>query len=400
MNLSKKNRIGIIKAFFLAVLILWNLRTWLSQSYYEIGLLFFSIIFIFFHFYQLSKSRNINLKYSIIHVFLLGIFVYTFINLRANASLTGILNWLRHIVVLFFILLMNDNEMTFVIILVTKIFAGILAISLPFYFMYLFGVSLPYREISIGIRAEVYRNYYFFLKDSDIIPRFQSIFIEPGHLGMFASFLLYINRYKIKEREIFAIFVGAMFTLSLAAYVLIFLGFIIFRFEEKMGQILKLVGIIIIIMGCGYIFYALFPENIISKAIIFRLTLDKTNTRGFTGNNRTTWEFNEYYREYVITDPQNLLLGVGTEIFNKKFSLRNSSYKTFIFMNGLISLFLLIFFYLGLVYSRKSRLYFGLFLVYCISFWQRPYALNDYQLLLFIFAGATFNSKKYLIKYG
>jgi hypothetical protein len=314
--------------------------------------------------------------------------------------LTGILNWLRHIVVLFFVLLMNDNEMTFVIILVTKIFAGILAISLPFYFMYLFGVSLPYREISIGIREGVYRNYIFFLKDSDIIPRFQSIFIEPGHLGMFASFLLYINHYRIKKREMFIIFVGTMFTLSLAAYVLTFLGFIIFKFEEKRGQIFKLLRIIIIITGCSYIFYTLFPENIINRAIIFRLTLDRTKTRGFIGNNRTTWEFDEYYRKYVINDSRNLLLGVGTEIFSRKFSRGNSSYKTFIFMNGLVSLFLLMFFYLGLVYSRKNRLYFGLFLVYCISFWQRPYALNDYQLLLFIFAGATFNTKNVLIKDG
>ena len=50
-----------------------------------------------------------------------------------------------------------------------------------------------------------YDNYYFFLFNNDTdrlpIPRFSSIFLEPGHLGMITTFLIYANQFDLKGKK-------------------------------------------------------------------------------------------------------------------------------------------------------------------------------------------------------
>ena len=60
-------------------------------------------------------------------------------------------------------------------------------------------------------------------------PRFQSIFLEPGHLGMISSLMLYMIRYNMRSWQGIIIFLSSLLSMSLAAYMLLFLGMVIYK---------------------------------------------------------------------------------------------------------------------------------------------------------------------------
>lgn len=62
----------------------------------------------------------------------------------------------------------------------------------------------------------------------------------------------------------------------------------------------------------------------------------------------------------------------------------NSSYKVFIVQYGILGLVVLSVFFFVIVWYSKSSFVRGLLLLYVASFWQRPYALWEVELFLFI----------------
>ena len=87
------------------------------------------------------------------------------------------------------------------------------------------------------------------------------------------------------------------------------------------------------------------------------------------------------------------LFGIGDEEFAERFGSGNSSYKTFIVQNGIISLIFLFFLYCMLVRFYLSSIYVGLIILYIASFLQRPYALWEVELFLFMSAGSILKYK-------
>lgn len=134
-------------------------------------------------------------------------------------------------------------------------------------------------------------------------------------------------------------------------------------------------------------------EAVFSKRIVERFEYNEE--KGISGNNRTTASFDSYYAHFFQTG--DCLLGVGKEEFLQATwgprSGGNSSYKTFIVQYGLIGIFLVFLFFSVYAYLHKSRSLLGLLLLYIASFWQRPYALWEVELFLFIGA-AIFLDKR------
>tara|TARA_B110000503_G_C6930640_1_gene322646 strand:+ start:221 stop:598 length:378 start_codon:yes stop_codon:yes gene_type:complete len=104
-----------------------------------------------------------------------------------------------------------------------------------------------------------------------------------------------------------------------------------------------------------------------------------------SGWNRFTDNFNDYFDNF-ITSPESLF-GIGQNELVNLFPNRVSiGYKTYIIAYGLVGLLILFAFYFSLALKYRKKITFILLLIYSLSFLQRPYAVWDVQILIFICA--------------
>jgi hypothetical protein len=298
---------------------------------------------------------------------------------------------------------MEKKELKKTINLTTILYAWIVGVSIVFYILIVFcGIDLPYSIIQYPNNISDYpdfRNYIFLLNPDEynIFCRFRSIFTEPGHLGMISALLLYVNKYEIKRKSVLVIFISILLSFSLAAYVLLIFGYCIFEFVNKIGKLIKLikltvnfiVGILLLIAISLYV-YAQYSDSIVSQLIIHRLEYDED--KGIIGNNRNSSHF-DYFYENNFYRSSDCIFGIGETQYMDKLAGKTSSYKAYIVQYGIVGIFFLFIFYLSIIYVFKSNLLFGLLILYCASFWQRPYALWEMQLFLFMGAAELFRIK-------
>lgn len=265
-----------------------------------------------------------------------------------------------------------DRVMTFI----AKVFALLLLVSMFFFVAYLVGVGLPYRDTVFGDNLYSFSNYYFFMVDDRsllaIIPRFQSVFLEPGHLGSAASVLLMTQIGRWKRWWNVTLMVACVISFSLAAYaIIIALSFLNLWVQRKnlIGKFL----VVTALMG-GVAVSATFyngGDNLINNLILARLEIDE-KTGDIVGNNRVDVNFEKEFDKFIATsdalfgrDMDKIAAGSG-----------NSGYRVFIYKHGLVGMCLVILFY-GFMFTdyRDIR---HLLMCICISlliFWIRGYPL-------------------------
>lgn len=265
-----------------------------------------------------------------------------------------------------------DRVMTFI----AKVFALLLLVSMFFFVAYLVGVGLPYRDTVFGDNLYSFSNYYFFMVDDRsllaIIPRFQSVFLEPGHLGSAASVLLMTQIGRWKRWWNVTLMVACVISFSLAAYaIIIALSFLNLWVQRKnlIGKFL----VVTALMG-GVAASATFyngGDNLINNLILARLEIDE-KTGDIVGNNRVDVNFEKEFDKFIATsdaifgrDMDKIAAGSG-----------NSGYRVFIYKHGLVGMCLVILFY-GFMFTdyRDIR---HLLMCICISlliFWIRGYPL-------------------------
>jgi hypothetical protein len=181
---------------------------------------------------------------------------------------------------------------------------------------------------------------------------------------------------------------------SLAAYVLLIMGYFIYEFvngKKIYVKLIKLLFIITLLAGAGIYIYIKYSDSLVSQLIISRLEYDED--KGIAGNNRNSHFFDNYYKKKFYKNASTYIFGVGEDYYMENLAGNTSSYKAFIVQYGLTGIVLLFIFYLSIVCESKSKLLFGLFVLYCASFWQRPYALWEMELFLFIGAAEMFRTK-------
>jgi hypothetical protein len=176
--------------------------------------------------------------------------------------------------------------------------------------------------------------------------------------------------------------------------VLLILGYCIYQFAEgkRIYKKLTIVVSVIVLLGCvGIYIYNEYPDSIITGRIVNRLQYDKE--KGVAGNNRISSDFDYYYEKYFL-GTSDMIWGAGPELFSERFTWGVGSYKGVCLTYGFIGIIPLFIFYFSMACSINSRLLFGLFVLYCASFWQRPYALWEMQLFLFLGAIGVFRIQK------
>lgn len=302
-----------------------------------------------------------------------------------------------------FLFFLPDKQLSDILDSVTRWFAWILLPSLVIYIL----VSLLHIPLSpLGVvrpPANIvnaygdFLNYIFYVENNYslnlLFVRFNGPFIEPGHLGMICSFLLYANKYDFKRKEVWIVFLSLLFTLSLAGYILSFLGFFMIYTEKIKKMIIPAVLLTGVYLYVSTIWKG--GDNEVNQLIFTRMEYDAE--KGITGNNRFAGYTNYYFTSYM--DAGRLWLGLDTHYLNdlkQRDVIGGAGYKIYILNYGIVGVFLVfVFYYSVALFSIRKRYAFCFLLLIAASFMQRSYPLWFAWILPYV-AGIAKNDRSFI----
>ena len=341
------------------------------------------ILIVFFILTRLPFARRINKKHCVLLI--LCFILYTVVDVpHINDAKRFVEYIFRHFICTSLVILLLSEEKASLVKIFINFYAGVLLFSTIIYVLVILGMPIYSYQVSINdpYYSWGFSNSLFLILPitSFPFPRFQSIFLEPGHLGMISSLMFYMIRYNMRSWQGIIIFLSSLLSMSLAAYMLLFLGMVIYKLS--FGNLLRTITFLLMILMTCTMAYNFFPNSYFSQAILLRLEYDED--KGFKGNNRISEDF-EYYYNHKFYKTEHVLLGIGGDnISTISGEGGNSSYKVFIVQYGILGLVVLSVFFFVIVWYSKSSFVRGLLLLYVASFWQRPYALWEVELFLFI----------------
>ena len=264
---------------------------------------------------------------------------------------------------LFVIMLYNYNVKKIALNFITTGMAVLVAISLFSYILFLLNLY-PVSPSDITSVASDYiaLNYYTFIVGNqfqyDFYRRFCCIFAEPGHLAMGLVLLLAAHKFQLSKISNLILFLGVLFSFSLAGYITTFLGILLYNISIK-----KVYNVVLLVF---FVFAGFFIiENTNSSKILdvyLWNRIDKTDESSFKiKDNRTSYFYNQEF-ERTINNPETFIFGQDEKI--KDYTGGNAGYKVFIVKNGLLGILLVFIFFTRnmFVYRKKEYVFFTLIL--------------------------------------
>lgn len=256
---------------------------------------------------------------------------------------------------------------------ICKVFAGFLIISILFFCLHFIGVNLP--NVSVERGNYSYTNFFFFLLDDRelwniLIPRFNSVFLEPGHMGTTIIMLLATQIGKWKKWYNVVLFVALLMSFSLAAYclgvMLLFLRLWMLR-RKIVLKVLGLVSFLGIIVGGSFVYND--GDNMLNNLIVMRLEVSDTGD-DFKGNNRVSEDFEKEFESF---------LGSSDVLFGREMDYEgwgNSGYRVYIYDYGMAGFALfLVFYFFAFRTGRDIRAITTAFVLAMTNFWIRGYPM-------------------------
>ncbi|MDD5896142.1 MAG: hypothetical protein PUC79_07660 [Prevotellaceae bacterium] len=256
---------------------------------------------------------------------------------------------------------------------ICKVFAGFLIISILFFFLHFIGVNLPNMSAERGNYS--YTNFFFFLLDDRelwniLIPRFNSVFLEPGHMGTTIIMLLATQIGKWRKWYNVVLFVAMLMSFSLAAYclgvMLLFLRLWMLR-RKIVLKILGLLSFLGIIVGGSFVYND--GDNMLNNLIVMRLEVSDTGD-DFKGNNRVSEDFEKEFESF---------LGSSDVLFGREMDYEgwgNSGYRVYIYDYGMAGFALfLVFYFFAFRTGRDIRAITTAFVLAMTNFWIRGYPM-------------------------
>lgn len=335
-------------------------------------------------FYLFCKSFFVITNKKIISVFLLSLFFLYLVFVVEN--ITGVLGAIISISIFSVLIFLKDHFRVKLLVFILKCFSALLSVSLLYFLAcYLLDISLPFTYTDYADQY-YFRNYYYFLTyDANwffVLPRFQSVFLEPGHLGMVLSFLLYTQKFNLKRWYNVIMMISAILSFSLAAYVLIITGIIMINIIRNKNSIFYiLIAILFTFMSISVFVDRLDQENMFNKLIIERLTIEDGD---IAGNNRFSDDFEKEFKRKINTTDKWFGWQPDFSIYGRG----NAGYKRYIATNGIIGVVVFVLFYLSCCKGYGIYSY-SLLLLYLLSFIQRSYPNSEFELIPFI-CGVSF----------
>lgn len=282
--------------------------------------------------------------------------------------------------IFFSIFKLDTNYLRRLVNIICISMGALLLISIPAFILYLIGFPLPSSSIAFEDMLYSYQNYYLFLIDDrvlfEIVPRFHSVFLEPGHLGTATTFLLLTQIGQWKKWYNIILIVATLITFSLAAYVLFIMVLFASAWVQHKQVIVKILGLFIflIVVGISAFFYKQ-GDNVLFMRIVERLEM---NDGKLSGDNRVTGEFEAVYEDFTKSND----IWTGREYKAEDFGFGNSGYRVFFYDNGLICIFFVILFYLSTVINcHDRRAAIAMLVIAAAAFWVRANPFSFYYFL-------------------
>ena len=279
------------------------------------------------------------------------------------------------------IIIFNDDLKIDIYRFVSRGFAILLSISLIAWILFLLGYisTIGYSDF-MGYN---FITHPLFICDPGAgitLPRFHGLFLEPGHIGMICALFLYANHYKLKSFDNVVFILSIILSFSSAAYIITLLGYVFYLYSrygikkiwKKMLPFVMLLLLIIVI-------------NLDEDSVIYQLVFRKfIDVDSIIEENRYESAFISYYSN-KMSDWNNYLFGIS-DFDSSKFP-GNSGIKFFLCRIGLIGLLLVLWvsFTILKLHSCKSTILF--FVLYVVSFIQRPYL--EWYIMWIIFITST-----------
>ena len=275
---------------------------------------------------------------------------------------------------------------------ISKWFASLLAVSIIAWIIH-FIIPLPHTTSIIWSPwggTEYHHNYYLFIivDKLDHFQRFQSFFLEPGHLGTIVSFFLIVNRFDFKKRQNLIFLLCIILSMSASAFVLSALGYLLFKYLENGNMKFLMYAFVATFLMIFFTYYN-GGDNIINNIIFSKLNRDSGAIEG-----RVSIEILSMYNE-MLSSGQDLIFGKTAFL---DVEAQGAGIILYFVQNGIIGVVLLIVAYLSIYLSCRSKYGFVVFIVYLVSFLQRTYPQWDAFSLPFILGLAVFAYKEKKLK--
>lgn len=224
------------------------------------------------------------------------------------------------------------------------------------------------------------------------VMRFSGPFIEPGHYSIACVFLMFASHFNFKRQPwLWALLAGAIFSLSLAGYILLAIGYAMWQGIgwRKIAGVCFLVG--------GFYWVAVYGwnngDNPINEKIIERLQYD--DEKGISGNNRNLYQTDRYFAKMVLDE--SIIEGIGGRKMIKMAEhnqIGGAGITVFLIMYGVVGLLLIIWYYCSVpIASRNKGYMWKFFLLICLCFLQRAYPMWMAWLLPYMLATRITASK-------
>lgn len=242
--------------------------------------------------------------------------------------------------------------------LFTKWFGILLIISSISYLLNFWGL-FPISPVKIQYGNSYYSlNYYLFIMPrniyadiyTDFYVRFRSIFMEPGHMALGAVSLIMANKFNLKNKYVLFIFFATVISFSLAAYITMGIGYLLFNFSLK--KVKRIILAVIVVVVANFVMVHFGNEEIMDKYLWNRLEYsEKTGT--IEGNKRTSLKYDQVYKHTLSRFDLFIL---GNDEYDKQNDYGgNAGYKRYIVEKGLVGVILVLLFYLYVPFSLRTK---------------------------------------------
>lgn len=235
--------------------------------------------------------------------------------------------------------------------LMAKVMGTFLVFSLGAYLLYLVGISVDLGEMVYGDFQYLLTNHILFVSNdygflSDYFPRFQSVCLEPSHLGTMLVLLLQTQRGRWKTWYNLIMLASVLLSFSLGAYAYLVAVVFLNLWTSRKKILMKLVAVVAVIASVvvGSFFYNQ-GDNLVHNLILLRLEIDDGE---MSGNNRTTEDFDKEFESFLNSDD----IWLGREL---KDDHGNSGYKVYLYRNGIIGLTIIMLFIFVTLSRGKDR---------------------------------------------
>lgn len=386
IKLSNKSIISINKRtmqiFSLLLILLSGSPPWIIWGY--ISPIYVGIVGLFF-FIVLNIGKVKNLFYKGINsyaLFSIMLFIFYFIIFQFLCWRDFGFSDIYFVVFLVILNVISDKLKNETLLYFSKIIGVMVAVSFIAWLVHKYFVEIP----TLGVfdltamkgqtsGSVLMNNHFFFVTYFERTDRFYSVFDEPGVLGTLGALLLYVNKYDLKKWYNFAIFIGGIFTFSLAFYILLICGLII-HFSKNLRKLF--LGMIIFVV-CFVIVYMILQDNAdFQQHILARL--DKYDTISELINGRDS-EFVQRNFTAMLSNPITALFGYGNDsLIGAGTSI---SYMRWLLRYGVLGFIIMCFVFISVIRpDNKEKVGFCLLLL--LSFLQRPSVFNTAFVLLVV----------------